>query len=67
MKLKDNWRMVLSKAWSVRFIALAGLFSGVETALPSLSDSLPPHTFAALTAIATAGAFISRLIIQKDV
>lgn len=36
-----NWRGVLKHAWSVRLLAGAALFSGLEVALPFLDGYLP--------------------------
>lgn len=68
MQLLPDWRAVLRHAWSVRLIILAGLFSGVEVALPFLDGVLdvPAGVFAALSAVATCGAFITRIIAQKE-
>jgi hypothetical protein len=66
MKLKNDWRTVLRKAWSIRFIVLAGLLSGAEIILPFFADAIPRGTFATLSFIAVSGAFISRIIAQKD-
>ena len=69
MKLLDDWKRVLRRAWSIRLILLAGLLSGIEVALPLLDGfvSLPRGLFAGLSAIMTAGAFIARLLAQKEV
>lgn len=69
MKLTDNWRAVLRKAWSVRLMLLAGLLSGLEVALPLLEGWLPvpAGTFAALSGITTAGAFYARFVAQKGI
>lgn len=67
MKIVANWRAVLRCAWSIRLMILAGLLSGIEVALPLLDGLLPipPGIFAAMSAVATAGAFIARLVAQK--
>lgn len=68
MRLVADWRRVLRRAWSIRLMILAGLLSGVEVALP-LADGLlpvPAGVFAALSALTTAGAFVARLLAQKD-
>lgn len=69
MKLVANWRTVLRRAWSVRLIVAAGILSGIEIALPLLDGYLPvpQGVFAALSALTTAGAFIARIVAQKDV
>ena len=67
MTLYPNWKTIVRKAWSIRLIILAGLLSGIEVALQFFQHTLPNGTFAALSAVATAGAFISRIVAQKDV
>lgn len=62
-----NWWQVFKRAWSIRWIALAGLFSGIEVALPIIDGyfDIPRGLFAAASGIATCVAFISRLLVQK--
>jgi len=69
MKLAANWRGVLRYAWSIRLMILAGLLSGAEIALPILDGILPiPRgMFAALSGLATCGAFIARLVAQQAI
>ena len=69
MKLTDNWREILQRAWSIRLIVLAGLLSGVEVLLGIFADSppIPRGTFAAISGIVTMGAFVARIVAQKDV
>ena len=64
--LISNWKDILKKAWSIKFIILAGLFSGAEVILPFFADSLPRGLFAVLTLVAVSGAFISRIVVQRD-
>lgn len=66
--LLPNWREVLVRAWSIRFMIAAGIFSGLEFALPYIEPIFPldPGVFAALAFVATAGGVISRLIAQRD-
>ena len=67
MKLLANWRDVLRRAWSIRLMILAGLLSGAEIALPLLDGvfEIPRGLFAGLSAAATCGAFITRLLAQR--
>ena len=69
MALKRNWKDLILKAWSIRFIILAGILSGMEIALPLVESFLPvpPGVFAALSFAATSGAFIARLLTQNNV
>lgn len=66
MTLHDNWRDLIRRAWSVKFMVLAFLLTMAEVMLPFFSDAVPPRTFALLSGLAVAGAFVSRLIAQKD-
>lgn len=65
MKLIDNWRDVLRKAWSLRLMFLAAILSGVEVVLPFFSEAIPRGLFAVLSFLTVAGAFVARLIAQK--
>lgn len=67
MKLYDNWRQILRKSWSLRFILVAGVLSGCEVALPLIGDRFEPGVFAGLSSAFTCAAFIARLIAQKDI
>lgn len=66
MTLSDNWPTLLRKAWSVRFMILAFALTMAEVMLPFFSDAVPPRTFALLSGLAVAGAFVARLVAQKD-
>ena len=65
MKLYPNWKEIATKAWSIRFILIAGFFSGCEVALPFFSEAFPRNLFGALSGIFCAAAFIARLVAQK--
>ena len=65
MKLIDDWKKILKKAWSVRLLVIAGLLSGVEIILPLLVDSFPRGLFAVLSFVFTAAAFVARIVAQK--
>lgn len=67
MKLYDNWKSIVRKAWSIRFMVLAGIFSGAEAILPLFQDAFPRGLFAALSAVTVSVAFVSRIVAQKDV
>lgn len=67
MQLLPDWKLILRKAWSVRLIILAAIFSGAEVVVPLFYDAMPRNTFALLSGITTAAALIARVIMQKDV
>ncbi|KQZ31569.1 hypothetical protein ASD50_14970 [Mesorhizobium sp. Root552] len=69
MRLVSNWKRVLCHAYSIRFLLLAGILSGLEVALPLLDGILPvpPTTFAVLSGLCVCMAFIARLVAQDRV
>ena len=67
MKLYSNWREILRKAWSIRLAMLATVFSLLQVVIPIYADVLPRDTFAILTAVATVGVIVARLVWQEDV
>jgi len=66
MKLASDWKEILKKAWSIRFMLLAGVLSGVEVILPFFAQDIPRGIFAVLSFLSVGGAFVSRLIAQRD-
>jgi hypothetical protein len=69
MRLIDEWRTVLRKAWSVRLILLAGLLEAIGSLMPYLSVVLPipESVFNVLSALTLGGAVVARLIVQKEI
>jgi hypothetical protein len=67
MKLYPNWKEILVKAWSIRFMLMAGVLSGIEVVLPLFHDSIPKNIFAALSLVFVTLAFVSRLVAQRNV
>jgi hypothetical protein len=70
--LITDWGQVLRRAWSVRLMVIAALLSGAEAALPFAHqlgwlDFLPGGTFALLSFIVVAGAFIARFVAQRGI
>ena len=64
MRLIEDWKRVLRYAWSIRFIVIAALLSGIELVLPMFNDALPRGLFAVLTLVVTVAAAVARLIPQ---
>jgi len=65
MRLRTDWRVIVRKAWSVRFMALAALLTGFEVVVPIVFAELPRLPFAALSFAAVAAALVARLVAQK--
>lgn len=68
MQLIPDWRKVLRYAFSIRYMVLAVIFSGLEVTLPLLEGYLPvpQRVFAGLAGCATAAAFYYRFKAQKE-
>ena len=64
-RLLPDWRDLVRRAWSIRLMALAFLFTAAEVMLPFFSDAIPPRLFAMLSGVAVAGAFVARLMAQQ--
>ena len=67
MHFYDNWKEILRRSWSLRFIILAGILSGLEVILPFFSDVIPRNVFAVLSFAAVSAAFVARLVAQKGI
>lgn len=65
MKLTDDWRQILKRAWSIRFIVLAGALTGLEVALPLFGDAMPRGVFAGLSVVASIVALGARVTAQR--
>jgi hypothetical protein len=66
--LRHDWKKVLTKAWSIRLIAIAFLLTAVEVAFGIFGAPMwiPAGLFAALSGLVSAGAFVARLYAQKE-
>lgn len=67
MKLNNDWKHILRKAWSVRLMIAAAMLSGIEVALPFFASEIPLGTFAIASAVVTAAALVARVVAQKDI
>jgi len=67
MQLYPNWKELIRRAWSIRFLVLAGVLSGLEVILPFFSDEIPRNLFAVLSFVAVSAAFVARLVAQKGI
>ncbi len=66
MTLLVDWRKILRRAWSMRFMALAIVVTILEAVLPIYGDTIPRGIFSIATAIAIAGGMVSRVVAQKN-
>lgn len=67
MRLYENWKIIVKKAWSVRLMGIAFLLTMAEVMLPFFSEAVPDRVFALLSGLCVAGAFVSRIVAQRDV
>ena len=67
VRLYDNWKEIIRKAWSIRFIVMAGILSGCEVILPLYHEDIPKNLFASLCLFFVTAAFIARIVAQRDV
>jgi hypothetical protein len=67
MKLLDDWKIILKKAWSIRLWALASVFEAMSMVLPVFMNSVSQSTFSILALVAAGGGIWARLIEQKGV
>ncbi len=69
MKIVTNWLPLLKHAWSIRFIILAGVLTGLEALIPDLPSflNLTDRQFSAINFAVVTGAFVARLVAQKKV
>lgn len=69
MRLVQDWKRVLQRAWSVRLMLIAAILSGLEVAMPYLDGyvDIPPRLFALLSGITVAAAFIARIVAQRNI
>lgn len=70
----SNWKYILRKAWSMKFIALSGLCSGVVLVLPFYQSDISRNTFSVLiifcsifAPIFSVLAGVSRLVSQRGI
>ena len=66
MKLIDNWKLVLTKAYSIKLMLLASFLTGLEVVLPYSDFYWVQKHFPVLIFIVTILAMIARLLVQKD-
>ena len=64
MKLRDDWRVILRKAWSVRLMLLAAALNGLAAVWFVLSDNIPEWLFLVGGVLIPIAALVARLIDQ---
>lgn len=69
MNLRDDWKKLILKAWSVRFMAGAVVLSALEVGFSIFANDppIPRGIFAGLSALTSGLAFYARLVAQKGI
>lgn len=66
MVMIHGWKKILRRAWSIRLMILAGALSAIEFLLPYFADGIPRGWFSLISAIVVIGAFVARLVAQRN-
>lgn len=67
MKLVEDWRSILKKAWSVKFNIAATLFGAAEVVVALVQPaSIPNGVFAGIAACISILSNVSRVMAQKE-
>ena len=65
--LLPDWKDILKRAWSVKFLALAGVVSGCEAVMQVAGTSfLPVGVAPALVGLLSALGILARVLAQKE-
>ncbi len=64
LKLEEEWKHIVQKAWSFRLLLAAGVLSGVEIILPMFETSFPRGVFAGISFAVTCSALVARVVAQ---
>lgn len=67
MRLRRDWRKILRKAWSVRFMFLGTALTGLAGVWFALADYTPIWLFVAGGMVVPMMALAARLVAQKDI
>jgi len=67
IKLHSDWEFIITRSWSIRFVFMAFVLSGLEVFMPLFVDTtvVPKIYYASAIAIVTGAAFVARLVAQK--
>lgn len=67
MTLLEDWKQILKKAWSIKFTALAIMFSALEVVVQLLQpDGIRDGVFAAIAGTVSICAGVARLLAQQE-
>ena len=65
--LLPDWKRILTKAWSVKFLGLAALISGCEVVMQVAGNTvLPAWVVPAVTGLLSAFGILARVLAQRE-
>ena len=65
--LLPDWKDILKRAWSVKFLTAAAVVSGCETIVSMSGTTLfPPGVASAVTGVLAALGILARVLAQKE-
>jgi hypothetical protein len=68
MTLVDDWKLILAKAWSVKFNIAATLFGAAEVVVALVQPaSIPNGVFAGIAATISVFANVARIMAQQEI
>lgn len=68
MKLVQNWREILKKAWSVKFNVIASVLAGLEVVVAIWQPAgVPSGVFAGFAGLVSIGSNVARIFAQKEI
>jgi hypothetical protein len=68
MQLVEDWKLILAKAWSVKFNIAATLFGAFEVVVALVQPaSIPNGIFAGIAATISVFANVARIMAQQEI
>lgn len=68
MTLVDDWKLILAKAWSVKFNIAATIFGAAEVVVALVQPaSIPNGVFAGIAATISVFANVARIMAQQEI
>ena len=67
LELIEDWRAVLTRAWSMKFSILAAVLGGLEVGVQFVQPAgIPGGVFAGIASVVSMSAAIARLVAQRE-
>jgi len=64
--IKDDWKIIVERAWSFRLMALAAALTAAEVALPLFGSELSRTALSIASGVVIVAAMVARLMVQKE-